>query len=172
MEFGDFLLQSCSNLVFAPVSTICSSPLLSSFVNACPVWRAYPPTRLASQHEGEMVSNGVIKRFLHTFTTFGCVVAFDILPSSRTPTDALGQRSSLSSQIPRSSFSFGISQGSDLKSTTRLVKAIIELEYDARDYVQLNSSINTLSKKHCQLKGAIEVMVELTMSWLDETTRL
>ena len=71
-------------------------------------------------------------------------------------------------EIPRSSFSFGISQGSDLKSTTRLVKAIIELEYDARDYVQLNSSINTLSKKHGQLKGAIQVMVELAMSWLDE----
>ncbi|KAH8992519.1 hypothetical protein EDB92DRAFT_1934821 [Lactarius akahatsu] len=57
---------------------------------------------------------------------------------------------------------------SDLKSTTRLVKAIIELEYDARDSTQLNSSINTLSKKHGQLKGAIQGMVELAMSWLDE----
>lgn len=63
---------------------------------------------------------------------------------------------------------FGISQGSDLKSTTRLVKAIMELEYDARDYAQLNSSISTLSKKHGQLKGAIQVMVEDAMSWLDE----
>ena len=59
-------------------------------------------------------------------------------------------------------------QGSDLKSTTRLVQTIIELEYDARDYVQLNSSINVLSKKHGQLKGAIQGMVELAMSWLDE----
>jgi 26S proteasome regulatory subunit N5 len=74
----------------------------------------------------------------------------------------------LSRYYPRSSFSFDISQGSDLKSTTRLVKAIIELEYDARDYAQLNSSINTLSKKHGQLKGAIQGMVELAMSWLDE----
>ena len=63
---------------------------------------------------------------------------------------------------------FGIYQGSDLKSTTRLVKAIMELEYDARDYAQLNSSISTLSKKHGQLKGAIQVMVEDAMSWLDE----
>ncbi|KAH9960789.1 PCI-domain-containing protein [Lactifluus volemus] len=58
--------------------------------------------------------------------------------------------------------------GSDLKSTTRLVKTILELEYDARDYAQLNSSINALSKKHGQLKDAIQAMVELAMSWLDE----
>ncbi|KAI0275156.1 hypothetical protein BC834DRAFT_921282 [Gloeopeniophorella convolvens] len=58
--------------------------------------------------------------------------------------------------------------GSDLRSTTRLVQTIIELEYDARDYTQLNSSINVLSKKHGQLKGAIQGMVELAMSWLDE----
>ena len=44
----------------------------------------------------------------------------------------------------------------------------MELEYDARDYAQLNSSISTLSKKHGQLKGAIQVMVEDAMSWLDE----
>jgi len=61
-----------------------------------------------------------------------------------------------------------IRQGSDLKSTTRLVKAIIELEYDARNYAQLNSSINVFSKKHGQLKGAIQAMVELAMSWLDD----
>lgn len=59
-------------------------------------------------------------------------------------------------------------QGSDLKSTTRLVKAIIELEYNERDYAQLNSSISVLSKKHGQLKGAIQAMVELAMTWLDE----
>ena len=55
-----------------------------------------------------------------------------------------------------------------MKSTTRLVKIILELEYNARDYAQLNSSINALSKKHGQLKGAIQAMVELAMSWLDE----
>jgi 26S proteasome regulatory subunit N5 len=59
-------------------------------------------------------------------------------------------------------------QGSDLKSTTRLVQAIIELEYNARDYTQLNSSISVLSKKHGQLKAAIQAMVELAMSWLDD----
>jgi len=48
------------------------------------------------------------------------------------------------------------------------VRAIVELEYHARDYAQLNSSISVLSKKHGQLKGAIQAMVELAMSWLDE----
>ncbi|KAI0066480.1 PCI-domain-containing protein [Artomyces pyxidatus] len=57
---------------------------------------------------------------------------------------------------------------SDMKSTTRLVKAILELTYAARDYAQLNSSINVLSKKHGQLKAAIQAMVELAITWLDE----
>lgn len=32
----------------------------------------------------------------------------------------------------------------------------------------LNSSINILSKKHGQLKGAVQAMVELSIEWLDE----
>ena len=67
-----------------------------------------------------------------------------------------------------STFNRIYAQGSDLKSTTRLVQTIIELEYGARDYVQLNSSISVLSKKHGQLKGAIQAMVELAISWLDD----
>jgi len=55
-----------------------------------------------------------------------------------------------------------------LSSTTRLVKAVCQLAYDARDYVLLNSGINTLSKKHGQLKGAVQAMVELSIGWLDE----
>ena len=53
-------------------------------------------------------------------------------------------------------------------STTRLVKEILQLTYAARDYAQLNSSINILSKKHGQLKAAIQAMVELAMTWLEE----
>ncbi|KAA1468067.1 PCI-domain-containing protein [Dentipellis sp. KUC8613] len=60
---------------------------------------------------------------------------------------------------------------SDLKSTTRLVKAIIELAYQARDFQQLNSSIQTLSKKHGQLKAAIQEIVELSMTWLEDIER-
>lgn len=32
----------------------------------------------------------------------------------------------------------------------------------------LNSSISTLSKKHGQLKAAVQAIVELSMSWLEE----
>ncbi|KAI0314771.1 PCI domain-containing protein [Amylostereum chailletii] len=56
----------------------------------------------------------------------------------------------------------------DLKSTTRLVTGIIELAYNTRDYVQLNSSIHALSKKHGQLKAAAQAMVELAMTWLED----
>jgi 26S proteasome regulatory subunit N5 len=59
-------------------------------------------------------------------------------------------------------------QASDLKSTTRLLKAVADVAYEARDYPLLNSSISTLSKKHGQLKGAIQAMVEQTIGWLDE----
>ena len=55
-----------------------------------------------------------------------------------------------------------------MSSTTRLVKTVCQLAYDARDYASLNSSINTLSKKHGQLKASIQAMVELSIGWLDE----
>ncbi|KZV74946.1 PCI-domain-containing protein [Peniophora sp. CONT] len=56
----------------------------------------------------------------------------------------------------------------DLKSTTRLVTTITRLAYEARDYTLLNSSVQTLAKKHGQLKGAAQEMVEQAMGWLDE----
>lgn len=55
-----------------------------------------------------------------------------------------------------------------MSSTTKLVKTICQITYDARNYALLNSSINTLSKKHGQLKGAVQAMVELSIGWLDE----
>jgi 26S proteasome regulatory subunit N5 len=48
------------------------------------------------------------------------------------------------------------------------VKTITELCYEARDYALLNSSINTLSKKHGQLKAAVQAVVELAMGWLED----
>ena len=48
------------------------------------------------------------------------------------------------------------------------MKEILQLTYAARDYAQLNSSISILSKKHGQLKAAIQTMVELAMTWLEE----
>jgi len=59
----------------------------------------------------------------------------------------------------------------DLKSTTRLAKAAIQYCYDARDYPLLNSTILLLSKKHGQLKAAIQAFVELTISWLEDVKK-
>ena len=61
-----------------------------------------------------------------------------------------------------------MTQASDLPSTTRLAKAALDQCYNARDYVQLNATINVLSKKHGQLKGVVQAMVEQAMAWLSE----
>ena len=57
-------------------------------------------------------------------------------------------------------------QASDSASTTRLVKTIAEYTYAARDYALLNSTITLLSKKHGQLKAAVQALVELAIGWL------
>ncbi|KAH9898160.1 hypothetical protein C8Q73DRAFT_663927 [Cubamyces lactineus] len=57
---------------------------------------------------------------------------------------------------------------SDLKSTTRLVKEASDLCYKGRNFKLLNNSINTLSKKHGQLKAAIQAMVEQAYDWLED----
>ena len=61
-----------------------------------------------------------------------------------------------------------VCQASDPKSTSRLVTTIGELNYAARDYEKLNANILLLSKKHGQLKTAVQPMVEQAMGWLDE----
>jgi 26S proteasome regulatory subunit N5 len=52
-----------------------------------------------------------------------------------------------------------------------LLKAITQHCYDARDFTQLNNSISVLSKKHGQLKAAIQAMVEQTMGWLEDVKK-
>ncbi|KAG6817714.1 hypothetical protein H0H87_004505 [Tephrocybe sp. NHM501043] len=56
----------------------------------------------------------------------------------------------------------------DLSSTTRLVKAAVEHCYNAHDFTLLNSTISVLSKKHGQLKAAVQAIVELSIGWLDD----
>lgn len=46
--------------------------------------------------------------------------------------------------------------------------AAVQHCYDARDYLLLNSTVSLLSKKHGQLKTAIQAIVELCISWLSE----
>jgi 26S proteasome regulatory subunit N5 len=55
-----------------------------------------------------------------------------------------------------------------LASTTRLAKAILERCYEARNYDLLNSSFTLLNKKHGQLKGVVQALVEQSMGWLEE----
>ncbi|EGO04343.1 hypothetical protein SERLA73DRAFT_173737 [Serpula lacrymans var. lacrymans S7.3] len=54
----------------------------------------------------------------------------------------------------------------DLTSTMRLANTIVQQCYEARDYSQLNASISLLSKKHGQLKGVVQSIVEIAMGWL------
>ncbi|KAJ7103283.1 PCI domain-containing protein [Mycena belliarum] len=60
---------------------------------------------------------------------------------------------------------------SDLSSTTRLVTAVVEHCYQARDYDLLNSNVSILTKKHGQLKASIQAIVELVMKWLDDVKK-
>jgi hypothetical protein len=48
------------------------------------------------------------------------------------------------------------------------VKAAVEHCYEARDFTLLNSTITVLSKKHGQLKAAVQAIVELAMNYLDD----
>lgn len=48
------------------------------------------------------------------------------------------------------------------------MKAALQHCYDARDLALLNSSVSLLSKKHGQLKAAVQAIVELSMGWLEE----
>ncbi|KZV91331.1 PCI-domain-containing protein [Exidia glandulosa HHB12029] len=57
---------------------------------------------------------------------------------------------------------------SDTPSTTRVATAILDIAKDAKDFDLLNSSLNTLSKKHGQMKNVVEAMVKQTSGWTDE----
>ena len=55
-----------------------------------------------------------------------------------------------------------------MKSTTRLAETLLTLAHEARRYKLLNANLTLLSKKHGQLKGVVQAIVELTMTWLEE----
>jgi len=72
---------------------------------------------------------------------------------------------------PRASTEVG-KQSSDLASTSRSLVAIITICKDAGDWNLLDEQILQLSKKHGQLKQAITKMVQVAMSFLDDTPNL
>jgi 26S proteasome regulatory subunit N5 len=61
-----------------------------------------------------------------------------------------------------------LAKASDLKSTTRLAETLLTLVHEARRYKLLTANLILLSKKHGQLKGVVQAMVELTMTWLED----
>lgn len=58
-------------------------------------------------------------------------------------------------------------QASDLKSTTRLAETVLTLTHEARRYKLLTANLTLLSKKHGQLKGVVQAIVELAITWLE-----
>ncbi|KAK4056568.1 proteasome regulatory particle subunit [Microbotryomycetes sp. JL221] len=55
----------------------------------------------------------------------------------------------------------------DLASTSRILVSAVSLTYKAKDYARLNEYIQVLSKKHGQLRQAVQKMVDEAMSYLD-----
>ncbi|KAK4055718.1 proteasome regulatory particle subunit [Microbotryomycetes sp. JL201] len=56
----------------------------------------------------------------------------------------------------------------DLASTSRILVAAISLAFKANDYARLNEYISILSKKHGQLRQAVQKMVDEAMTYLDK----
>ncbi|EJU00081.1 hypothetical protein DACRYDRAFT_101139 [Dacryopinax primogenitus] len=55
----------------------------------------------------------------------------------------------------------------DIPSTRTLANRAIGICYEAKQYGLLNTTFQTLTKKHGQIKGVIQSMVEDSMPWLD-----
>ncbi|KAJ3270195.1 26S proteasome non-ATPase regulatory subunit 12 [Terramyces sp. JEL0728] len=56
----------------------------------------------------------------------------------------------------------------DLASNTKVLLAIVELTYQAKDYKLLNENIVLLTKKRALLKQAITTMIQKVMTFVDE----
>ncbi|KAH7127127.1 26S proteasome non-ATPase-like protein regulatory subunit 12 [Dendryphion nanum] len=63
-------------------------------------------------------------------------------------------------------------QASDLASTSRIIIGICTIAKNAGDWSLLNEQVLLLSKKHGQLKQATTKMVQVVMSFLDDTPSL
>lgn len=63
-------------------------------------------------------------------------------------------------------------QASDLASTSRIIVSIVTICKDAGDWSLLNEQVLLLSKKHGQLKQATTKMVQVVMTFLDQTPTL
>ncbi|CAK3788922.1 26S proteasome regulatory subunit rpn5 [Lecanosticta acicola] len=63
-------------------------------------------------------------------------------------------------------------QASDLPSTSRILVSIVTISKNSGDWSLLNEQVQSLSKKHGQLKQAITKMVQVVMGFLDDTPNM
>lgn len=63
-------------------------------------------------------------------------------------------------------------QASDLASSKRVLKTIIDVCAETSHWDLMNEQINTLSKKHGQMKQAIVVLIQQAMQVIDSDTKL
>ncbi|GAA5821937.1 hypothetical protein JCM11251_004787 [Rhodosporidiobolus azoricus] len=59
-------------------------------------------------------------------------------------------------------------QASDLSSTSRVLISIISILFTLRDYTQLNAYLQILSKKHGQLRQAVQKMVDKAIEFVEQ----
>ncbi|GAA5921090.1 hypothetical protein JCM6882_000196, partial [Rhodosporidiobolus microsporus] len=56
---------------------------------------------------------------------------------------------------------------SDLASTSRVLTSLITLLFSLKDYAALNTHLHLLSKKHGQLRQAVQKMVDKAMEFVE-----
>uniref|UniRef100_A0A6Q2YXN9 PCI domain-containing protein n=1 Tax=Esox lucius TaxID=8010 RepID=A0A6Q2YXN9_ESOLU len=61
---------------------------------------------------------------------------------------------------------------SDMVSTSRILVAVVQMCYEAKDWDALNENIMLLSKRRSQLKGAVAKMVQECYKYVDTVTDL
>lgn len=83
--------------------------------------------------------------------------------------EALGKRDVQKAVDKLASLEKQSRQSSDLATTSRVLVAIVTICKNAGDWSYMNEQVLLLSKKHGQLKQAITKMVQVVMSFLDDT---
>lgn len=62
-----------------------------------------------------------------------------------------------------------IFQGADMMSTGRVLVAIVQICYEAKNWNALNEHISSLAKRRSQLKQAVAKMVQECCTYVDQT---
>ena len=57
-------------------------------------------------------------------------------------------------------------QGGDMHSASKILVAIVQMCYEAKEWTTLNEHLIMLSKKRSQLKASVTKMVQVRLSWV------